>query len=301
MSKEEKKSFGEKMSVCGRFFYNSQTGEVLGRRADSWAKIGLFYLFYYAALAAFFAICLVGFFSTMDSNSPTQKNMYSLIKQNPGMGFRPFHDVVTTLIKYNINVTESYKKYVDNLNEFLKLYKEPAKGERSNCSTGKTDDSTVCEFPLSLLGDKCTPQNGFGYPEGKPCVLLKLNKVYNWRPITYGNMTEDLPKALTKIIDPDYIGITCEGESEADTDAIKHIHFYPRNGFPVVYYPYLNQPGYLAPVVMAQFDVVRGRVLMFWCKAWAKNIKHHRVDLGGSVRFELMVDYKYIENEPIMH
>lgn len=34
----------------------------------------------------------------------------------------------------------------------------------------------VCRFDVNTLGP-CTKDNGYGYPEGKPCVLLKLNKV----------------------------------------------------------------------------------------------------------------------------
>ena len=48
------------------------------------AKIGLFYLIFYSSLAAFFAIMLAGFFSTIDRRRPTQTGMTSLIKMNPG-------------------------------------------------------------------------------------------------------------------------------------------------------------------------------------------------------------------------
>ena len=36
----------------------------------------------------------------------------------------------------------------------------------------------VCEFDISALGTEyCTKENHFGYETGKPCVLIKLNKV----------------------------------------------------------------------------------------------------------------------------
>lgn len=34
----------------------------------------------------------------------------------------------------------------------------------------------VCRVPIDELGN-CTIDKEFGYPEGKPCVLIKLNKV----------------------------------------------------------------------------------------------------------------------------
>ena len=37
--------------------------------------------------------------------------------------------------------------------------------------------SQVCKFNLDTLGPECNWQNDFGYDEGKPCVLLKVNKV----------------------------------------------------------------------------------------------------------------------------
>lgn len=296
MPSEEKNSFGEKLSSCGHFCYNSETGQVLGRTASSWLKIVVFYMFYYGALAGFFAVCMTGFFATLDSQRPTQRNMQSLLKQSPGMGFRPFTDVTKTVIKFNAKNPKEYEAYVKNLNESIRIYTSSAGDNVVDCSgsnagSNNKGDSEVCGFPVSLLGDRCTPDKEFGYPEGKPCVLLKINKVYGWKPQTFDNETEDLPDTMAGRIDPDYVGVTCDGESEADKDNTRNITFYPDKGFPAVYYPYLNQPGYLAPVVMAQFDVEPGRLLMFWCRAWARNIKHHRVDLQGSVRFEIMVDY----------
>ena len=38
----------------------------------------------------------------------------------------------------------------------------------------------VCKFDLNQLGeedDDCIFQNEYGYEDGQPCVLLKLNKV----------------------------------------------------------------------------------------------------------------------------
>lgn len=77
----------------------------------------------------------------------------------------------------------------------------------------------------------------------------------------------------------------------ADKDNIGTVKIYPPDGLPFSFYPYLNQPGYLAPIAMAQFENLRpGTVILVWCKAWADNIYHDRADQAGSVRFELLVD-----------
>ena len=36
----------------------------------------------------------------------------------------------------------------------------------------------VCKFDLKReFGDACTKENNYGYDEGKPCILVKINKV----------------------------------------------------------------------------------------------------------------------------
>ena len=42
------------------------------------------------------------------------------------------------------------------------------------------DKPHVCPFTLEHLGSTCTKANYFGYDVGKPCVLLKINRVSIW-------------------------------------------------------------------------------------------------------------------------
>jgi sodium/potassium-transporting ATPase subunit beta len=88
------------------------------------------------------------------------------------------------------------------------------------------------------------------------------------------------------------IGVTCEGENDGDADNLGKVDFYPPKGFNFGYFPYLNADGYKSPLVFAQFsNLRRGTIVQVWCKLWEKNIKHHKNDKGGSVHFELLVDY----------
>lgn len=65
--------------------------------------------------------------------------------------------------------------------------------------------------------------------------------------------------------------------------------FYPPGGFPAYFYPYYNQDGYMSPLVVAQFDVEKGRVSLILCKVWTRDIIHDKNDLQGSIHFELFV------------
>ena len=39
------------------------------------------------------------------------------------------------------------------------------------------DLSKVCRFRIELLGSSCVKQQNFGFDDGQPCILLKLNRV----------------------------------------------------------------------------------------------------------------------------
>ena len=48
-----------------------------------------------------------------------------------------------------------------------------------DCSDGRQEQplTKVCRFDVNTLGDNCTWQKDYGYDEGQPCVLVKLNRV----------------------------------------------------------------------------------------------------------------------------
>lgn len=44
-------------------------------------------------------------------------------------------------------------------------------------------------------------------------------------------------------------------QNDADKDSIGDVEIFPRGGFNIAhYFPYMNQPGYRAPLVMAKFN-----------------------------------------------
>lgn len=294
-----------KCSKFGKALYDSDKGEVFGRTAGSWAKISAFYIVYYSCLAGFFAAMLFGFFKTLDDTEPTQTGMYSLIKYNPGMGFRPLIVTTadTTLVHINTTNADTYHDKVANIIQYLR---ENGYIDEHNRPSNITKDASGRDvFNVGSMGDACTidpnnVNNSFGYREGKPCILLKVNKIFRWEPQPFDNDSltttdhgKEAEKALGSGISATNIGVTCEGENDGDMDSLGKVEFYPPEGFAYSFYPYLNAKDYRAPLVWAKFNHVQKGVLMqIWCKIWAKNIYHHRNDKAGSVRFELMIEDK---------
>lgn len=50
------------------------------------------------------------------------------------------------------------------------------------------------------------------------------------------------------------VWVSCEGENPADKENLGNAIMYPTRGIPGFYFPYLNQEGYLSPVVAIYFE-----------------------------------------------
>uniref|UniRef100_A0A336LVH5 CSON005458 protein n=1 Tax=Culicoides sonorensis TaxID=179676 RepID=A0A336LVH5_CULSO len=292
-----------------QFLWNSETSQFMGRTGSSWAKILFFYLIFYAVLVGFFAGLLAVFYQTLDTNMPKWQLSNGLIGANPGLGFRPMppeSNVESTLIWFKASDDSNTKYWIKELNDFLEPYrqaKEKKGDNRVDCSfNNPPEGEKVCVVDIDKF-EQCVPKNNFSYPKSKPCVFLKLNKIYNWRPTLY-NASKDLPEKMPKHLkdhiameekknnkNTNMVWISCEGENPADVENIGSIQYYPKKGFPSYYFPYLNQRDYLPPLVAIYFENPKKGVLInIECKAWARNIHHDRTERRGSVHFELMVD-----------
>ncbi|KDR20644.1 Sodium/potassium-transporting ATPase subunit beta-2 [Zootermopsis nevadensis] len=291
--------------------YNRETGAVLGRTGTSWAKIGLFYLIFYGILAGLFIVCLWVFYQTLDPRIPSCKLSSSLIGTSPGLGFRPsppMDNVESTLIWYKGTDPEQYQYWTKNLEKFLEVYRKPGltpgRGQNIyNCDYDKPpNENQVCDVIVKNW-DPCTQENNFNYHKSAPCIFIKLNKIYDWRPEFYNdtnNLPEKMPRDLKAHIGmlkterPSWLNtiwVSCEGESPADVENIGPITYIPTRGFPGYFYPYKNSEGYLSPVMAIHFQRPRTGILInIECKAWARNIIHDRQERVGIVHFELMID-----------
>jgi len=306
-----------------QFLWNKRDGTVMGRSGGSWARIGIFYLIFYSFLAAWFSVMLGVFWTTLDpqtnpSYMPAERDgsKGGSLLQSPAMGYipKPKHDnVESTLIWFKQNDAKDVEYWAGYLNNTITNYYEHRGGNTDgqnlvNCDgKRKRDDNEACIFDPVLLGPDCQKKDQFGYSQGKPCVIVKMNKMINWRPDTFKDyadlkkekVLDKMPTELKEymnatatngVFDPK-IWVSCEGENPADKEYIGKISYYPYPGFNAVFFPYRNQPGFMNPLVGVVFENPTPYVLInVRCTAWAKNIDVEPAKRLGLVHFELLVD-----------
>ncbi|XP_059165239.1 sodium/potassium-transporting ATPase subunit beta-like [Physella acuta] len=295
----EKPTFQQKLKSLGLFLWNGETKEFLGRGGRSWVEIGIFYLVFYSCLAGFFIATIAVFYETIDADQPKLQGDSSLLKGNPGLGYQPMPDIQTTLIYSENNVNDS-KEYVKSINKVLAEYRQTDLNnvDCSGIDKPRLDEQVACRFNYSALTEQCNEKNGYGMLEGKPCILLKLNKIYGWVPAVWKeeevNAVARVPGNVKSAYTPDRIWVDCHGENAPDNDnlgAAEDISYFPEQGFPLAFYPYKNQKDYRSPLVFVKFNTVVHHVgIMVECVALAKNINVDRTEKEGSVHFELLVE-----------
>jgi len=296
----------------GTFLYNKQEGTVMGRTGESWAKIGGFYLVFYSFLAAFFAVIMTVFYQTLDYGTPTYtpgQDGGSILK-NVALGYRPLSPVVeSTLIWVNRGNNKTMQHWITNLNEKVEPYLNKStvskKVKYVACDENTVlKENEVCDFNVGQFGAPCEKDN-WGYKDGTPCVLLKLNKMINWVPDFYEKLDElpkEMPANLKNYITteskkrvnetvPKHVWVSCEGKYAPDEDTLGEVSLLPQPFFPGWYYPYTNAEGYLSPLVALFIKApTENIVINIECKAWAKNIEHNRGFRFGLIDFEVIVD-----------
>ncbi|KAK9510374.1 hypothetical protein O3M35_005174 [Rhynocoris fuscipes] len=212
-----------------------------------------------------------GLLSTISDKEPTWQLDSSLIGTNPGLGFRPMPPNVEegSLIWFVPSNESNIKYWVDSIDEFLQVYTEPPKTKavRQICDydTPPTEGK-VCNVDVnSEAWGKCTKNKNYGYSSSSPCVFLKLNRIYGWVPEYYNdsnNLPEEMPNELKSHIrriakidkkQLNTIWVSCHGEGAVDNESIGPVEYYPQPGFAGYYYPFLNDVGYLSPIVAVHF------------------------------------------------
>ncbi|CAG5048132.1 unnamed protein product [Parnassius apollo] len=292
------------------FIYDRNTGAFLGRTPESWCKIIIFYIIFYTVLVALFATCMVTFHRQyINPRVPRLQLTRSLIGTSPGLGFRPVPpDVRSTLISYRGTKAEDYKYWEDQLKEFLSVYKKKGQtaGAGQNFHNCRFDSppppGRVCDVDISGWLP-CIEENHFSFHKSSPCIFLKLNRIYGWRPEYYNdtqNLPPEMPVELQMHIqnityyNQDFansVWVSCQGETPADKENIGVVKYMPYQGFPGYFFPYENAEGYLSPLVAVHLELPKTGILInIECRAWAKNIKYDRREKLGVVHFEIMLE-----------
>jgi sodium/potassium-transporting ATPase subunit beta len=155
--------------------------------------------------------------------------------------------------------------------------------KKTDCAKSERKFGTVCREKDAIF-EKCGDDN-YGYQQGKPCVFLKLNKIYDWIPEVYTdakNLPEKMPEYLKKKIedidrkdpkaleqDPT-VWVSCEGEYPGDIENLgkTDMEIYSNSddnkpGFSARFFPYTNQPEYVQPIVAVQFKDIKRKILNF--------------------------------------
>ncbi|XP_054482195.1 sodium/potassium-transporting ATPase subunit beta-2b isoform X1 [Anoplopoma fimbria] len=281
MSKDGEKS-GWKESI-----WNPRTREFLGRTASSWGLILLFYVVFYIFLAGLFALTMYVMLQTLDEHKPTWQDRLS----TPGMVIRPKSE--TYEIVYSIKDTESWDMYAQALDKFLTPYNNSVQAEKNNACTPdqyflqedsgdvKNNPKRSCQFNRTILED-CSGINDryYGYQDGKPCIIIKLNRVIGMLPGKDGQAPY----------------VTC-GAKREDSDKIGEMIYFPPNGtFNLMYYPYYGkkaQVNYSQPLVAVKFlNITANEDINIECKINANNIPvgGERDKFAGRVSFKLRIN-----------
>ncbi|CAK6952271.1 sodium/potassium-transporting ATPase subunit beta-3a [Scomber scombrus] len=275
-STEDKPANKENASSWKDSFYNPRTGEVMGRTASSWALILLFYFVFYCFLAGMFALTMWVMLLTLDDNVPKYRDRVP----TPGLVIRP-HSLDIT---FNKSDPLKYSQYVQHLESFLQSYNDTEQEKNEDCPPGDyfmQDNSEeqvkkTCRFKRSLLSF-CSGlyDVNFGYSEGKPCVLLKMNRIIGLMPRG----------------DP-YINCTVKRDNPVQ------MQYFPSEGrFDKMYFPYYGKKAhenYVQPLVAVKLHLSKedyNKELPVECRVEGSDLRNNdeRDKFLGRVTFRIKV------------
>uniref|UniRef100_A0A3Q2DCT7 Sodium/potassium-transporting ATPase subunit beta n=1 Tax=Cyprinodon variegatus TaxID=28743 RepID=A0A3Q2DCT7_CYPVA len=279
--------------------WNPRTREFLGRTASSWGLIILFYIVFYLFLAGLFALTMYIMLQTLDDHKPTWQDRLS----TPGLVIRPHHEPQETNdIIYTIQKTESWDKFPQKLDEFLSPYNDSIQAQKNHECTPeqyflqedsgevKNNPKRSCQFNRTIL-EECSglQDRSYGYQEGKPCIIIKLNRVIGMLPGKDGQ-----PPSVTCGAKKYKVG---KDEWRDDSDKIGEMLYFPSNGtFDLMYYPYYGkkaQVNYSQPLVAVKFlNITVNQDVNIECKINSNNIPigNERDKFAGRVSFRLRIN-----------
>lgn len=252
-------------------------------------------------------LCAWFVYSVFIRTTPEWQSDAFMIESIPGWRYGPKEpdDSANTLISFNSDSPQSYKKWTNVIEDFLSEYTNTRRHANNVvlCDYDRFPrPGSVC-IPEYKDWFPCTKENNFGFDKSSPCVFIRFNKITNWTPVYYNNSSElpaDMPENLKQAIKGYYstyrnlmktVWLSCEGETPADVENAGPIMYIPSLGFPGYYFPHNNTKNYVSPMVAIHFERPRTGVLInIECRVWAPNIEYNQEKGRGFVHFELMIN-----------
>lgn len=254
--------------------YNPRTGEFIGRTGKNWGLILLFYLVFYGFLAAMFAFTMWVMLQMLNDDAPKYRDRVA----SPGLVIRPN----SLNIVFNRSNPIEYGQYVQHLESLLQRYNDSEQAKNDLCMAGQFSEQDgeplkkVCQFRRSVL-HQCSGMEDttFGYAEGKPCVIVKMNRIIGLKPAgdPYINCTSKSGKSL-------------------------QMQYFPNEGtIDRMYFPYYGKKsheGYVQPLVAVKLMLNKedfNTDLFVECKVEGSNLKNNdeRDKFLGRVTFQVLV------------
>ncbi|EDM08896.1 ATPase, H+/K+ exchanging, beta polypeptide [Rattus norvegicus] len=288
---QEKKSCSQRMAEFRQYCWNPDTGQMLGRTPARWVWISLYYAAFYVVMTGLFALCIYVLMQTIDPYTPDYQDQL----KSPGVTLRPdVYGERGLQISYNISENSSWAGLTHTLHSFLAGYTPASQQDSINCSSEKyffqetfsapNHTKFSCKFTADML-QNCSGlvDPSFGFEEGKPCFIIKMNRIVKFLP---SNNTaprvdctfQDDPQKPRKDIEP------------------LQVQYYPPNGtFSLHYFPYYGkkaQPHYSNPLVAAKFlNVPKNTQVLIVCKIMADHVTFDNPHdpYEGKVEFKLTI------------
>ncbi|NXX61659.1 ATP4B ATPase, partial [Scopus umbretta] len=147
--------------------------------------ISLYYLAFYVVMSGLFALSIYSLMRTVNPYEPDYQDQL----KSPGVTLRP--DVYGDRglqIYYNVSDNKTWEGLVTTLRTFLTAYTPAAQRLNINCTgntyfiqdtfDGPNKTKLSCKFTSDML-QNCSgiTDPTFGFPEGKPCFIIKMNRV----------------------------------------------------------------------------------------------------------------------------
>ncbi|KAM5181893.1 potassium-transporting ATPase subunit beta [Mantella aurantiaca] len=282
----EKKTCSQRMENFGRYIWNPDTAEFMGRTPVKWVYIILYYVAFYIIMVGMFALSI---YSLMKTLSPYEPYYQDQIK-TPGVTIRPdvYGDDGIELY-YNMTDKSSYENSVKTLIKFLEPYNTTTQQKMNKNCSGISDVATfltgpgrakyACQFLESELGD-CAynpdDEDPFGFQKGQPCIFLRINRIIHFVPRNHSTPTL---KCLPKVYEKNW-----------------KVKYYPEDAsFNLQYFPYYGkkaQPTYINPVVAVKLvNVPHNKLIEVVCTVHADGITTDNIHdpYEGKVTFRLNI------------